>query len=401
MTPPTRKRIDPKVLKVFLASLGPGAFDLKGRTITQETGNPWEGVVATDATHLRQMADAQAYVQYIASCLNNRPDCMKTFHYYVEQWIIAEEGFGKISIALAETVAICGPPRHQDERNLVAASLIYATAMVKNPGLRQLSHMYQRLKTESVAGTQQKLICLFREGDNYTPPGFPQLVMKGFGRAKRRQQHIDRLCLAFTEVREVLRRVHSGFIDPISRGRSVAPKVELAFRKYFGNPDAEIDLSHLALIGLRFRGTSTNHGIFASNCLKILSQRVLLNNETVVFYYGAPLMDPQAAAATFSDKNKIEIFLNEAIFQAFQHNDIASIIIHELTHACFGSIDHCYRIEECRQLLQSKPEEALTNADSYTYFISDAFQYGWRRGFLDLCWGRLASRQRIAAIERR
>jgi hypothetical protein len=318
---------------------------------------------------------------------------LNTFLLYRKRWaIVDKEDFRKVETAAVQTITICGLlPREllqqKDEKKLAVASLLLATALVKNPGLHQLSHLYQRLKNQDVNSTRKKLVHLFLEDDIYTPKKFPQLIMKGFARSKQDVQYIDRLCLAFAEAREVLRRVHSGFIDPILSDRPVAPKVEQAFRKYFGDLHAKIDVSTIKFRGAKVPGQVEEHGFLAAQSLNRIFKRVYLDSEQVIFYYGSPNLSPIFAACTFFNPNKIEIDVNDLIFKEAHHSYIVNIILHEFTHSCFATFDHRYGYERC-QHLSSSPGEALANADNYAFFMSDAFQFGWERGPLNLRWGR-------------
>lgn len=43
-------------------------------------------------------------------------------------------------------------------------------------------------------------------------------------------------------------------------------------------------------------------------------------------------------------------------------------LYHELTHKVIKTVDHCYGTQACRQLAQTNPVNACTNADNFGYF---------------------------------
>lgn len=69
------------------------------------------------------------------------------------------------------------------------------------------------------------------------------------------------------------------------------------------------------------------------------------------------------------DQRIIKIHVS-ALFFNDPPDQRASTLIHELTHALFGTADHAYGRGDCANL---NPSLALGNADSYFWFIVEAF----------------------------
>jgi hypothetical protein len=154
----------------------------------------------------------------------------------------------------------------------------------------------------------------------------------------------------------------------------LAPRVQTAFEKYFGEPDAVVSTNVLHWVeNAPVSKPYMSRVAVVRHVLQVVID-VYHSKEPIWFYMGKSFvsgMNPHS-------RNPTEIHLSNDFFAQRRAGggSRASVLIHEMTHAWACTMDHGYSETECTTMARRNPAVALMNAESYALFLEEAFR-GW------------------------
>jgi hypothetical protein len=253
---------------------------------------------------------------------------------------------------------------------LLAMSIIRDT----NEGLlRQDLARLQRMQTPAVV---TELRAILSKGDKVRSTRHPRLELKNFVSAGARstlwQREIED---AYGRAHELLLNCETLFLPPAMKLTSPG-KIWQSFTDYFGDPNAVVATSTIPFQAGKAPAFS------APNLPRLAVTREVLRRvcgnfvkQEVRIYFGGHAIDKGTNAYVSGDTNPTKIHVGGQFFTKAQTGlgSEAGIIVHECTHSFAGTDDHQYDSAPCKQMALAEPLKALSNADSYMFFVEAAF----------------------------
>jgi hypothetical protein len=267
-----------------------------------------------------------------------------------------------------------GQPARAHER--ACAATLLAMSIIRDTGEADLKTNLARLRKMQTAQVTAELLALVKKGDTVRSTRHPKLELKNFNSAGTRatlwKHEIED---AYGRAHALLQRCEREFL--ISRGSSLHGTLATAFNDYFGSPAAVVDTTTLPFSAAA-RPVWTTANQTRLEVVREVLRRVCRNfvRQEVRIYFGGRSIDAGTFAYVSGTVNPTKIHVGGQFFTKVKEGlaSEAGTIVHECTHTFSGTRDHAYRSDPCKLLATSKPGKALSNADSYKFFVEAAFR---------------------------
>ena len=270
------------------------------------------------------------------------------------------------------TGSTLGQPANALRRARAAALL--AMSVLRDLNRAQLQAQLNRLtRMTTTAAVDKELLTTLRHGDTVRSTRHPKLELKNFASSGSAAFRID-IEDAYARVHDMLLHCEMQFL--FAHG-TLSGRIATAFNDYFGNPAAVIDTSTIAFqAGAKPTWTTVNQP--RREVVREVLKRVCRNfvRQEVRIYYGGRGIDTGTLAYVSGSVNPTRIHVGGAFFRQTKRPGLdtnGGTLVHECTHTFSRTDDHAYDPAPCRQLAISNPAEALSNADSYMFFVESAF----------------------------
>jgi hypothetical protein len=335
----------------------------------------------------RQYRDLQQYYERKVTALDN------TDH--------PEEDKRRAVDLVNDPLAVCGLTREGRElcqpgksKELAVAANLLAMSIIKNYDRPKLQRFKQKLDRYPTIPPETLKIMLTK-GDLVASERFPiSLELKNFGSVTFQEwgqkEFIAVAENAYDRAVNLLREM-----DQWSASSTGIPKqFKQTFRTYFGDPDAKVDavklgfapgapvrmvMFHRSLSTSTFSQTRWAWVRAVLNCVL----RGLQTNMVRLYFGGRALTGVLEAYTRLPDNTRHPGRINVHVgFDFFaergeralkgEKSSRAGVLIHEFTHVLAGTVDAelAYSAGQCKALAEK--ESALTNAQSYAFFVEDA-----------------------------
>lgn len=267
-----------------------------------------------------------------------------------------------------------GQPARAHDR--ACAATLLAMSIIRDTGEADLKTNLARLRKMQTAQVTAELLTLVKKGDTLRSTTHPKLELKNFNSAGTRaalwKHEIED---AYGRAHTLLQRCEREFL--VSRGNTLHGTIATAFNDYFGSPAAVVDTTTLPFsAGAKPVWTTANQTRL--EVVREVLRRVCRNfvRQEVRIYFGGRSIDAGTFAYVSGTTNPTKIHVGGQFFTKVKEGlaSEAGTIVHECTHTFAGTKDHAYRSEPCKQLALSKPGKAMSNADSYKFFVEAAFR---------------------------
>lgn len=254
------------------------------------------------------------------------------------------------------------------------AATLLAMSIIRDTGESLLTNDYKRLQKMQTSAVVAELLLLLKKGDTVRSTRHPKLELKNFSSAGTRTSlwkvEIED---AYARAHDLLLRCEMSFLPP---SLPLASKIRQSFTDYFGDPDTIVDTSTIPFGA----GAKPSWGTKNQSRLTVAREvlrRVCRNfvRQEVRIYFGGRSIDAGTFAYVSGATNPTKIHVGGMFFTKVQTGlgSEAGTIVHECTHTFAATRDHKYRSDPCKQLAVSEPLKALSNADSYKFFVESAF----------------------------
>jgi hypothetical protein len=255
------------------------------------------------------------------------------------------------------------------------AATLLAMSIIRDTDEVLLKQDQARLQKMQTAAVVAELVSLLKKGDTVRSTRYPKLELKNFISAGTRTKlwriEIEQ---AYGRTHDLLLRCEMGFLPP---GLPLASRVRQPFIDYFGDPNAVVDTSAIPFkvgSGPAWGGVKNQPRLTVA---REVLRRVCRNfvRQDVRIYFGGRSIDAGTFAYVSGDTNPTKVHVGGAFFTKVQVGlgSEAGTIVHECTHTFAGTKDHKYRSDPCKQLALTDTLKALSNADSYKFFVEAAF----------------------------
>jgi hypothetical protein len=274
-------------------------------------------------------------------------------------------------------------PGQQTRR--AAAAAVLATAIIKVPYSTQLRALYLNLMGAGHAAAHRELRTVLTYGDEIHPRSHPRLVLKNFACAGRQSRSYRRQAVrAYDEAERLLMRMHAQFTGRVFNSRFSFRTID-AFRKYFGEcyyivDPRTLDWAREFTWDKPFEQDPRNavhprpsHMRIVLTVLRRIHTVFFRNDPIRLYFGGKSVYDANIGAYTrVGSERPTRIHLGSTFFgrTALVQGET---LIHEMSHAWSFCRDHAVTSGNCARLALTSPGKALTNADNYAYFITEAF----------------------------
>lgn len=294
---------------------------------------------------------------------------------------------------------VCGLRRNEStlqqagKEHLVAvAATILAMSFILRSDRRELEASKQRLMQTPIENLNRELRELLKKGDCISVRNLG-LELKNFSclgdkMAVFCQDAQD----GYESARRLLRAASECFAK--ANNLPMSPRVGQAFKSYFGSPDEEVVVTDLpfdrnAPLFARLSsatGRRRRHEVVRMVLQEIASE-ILDQGKIVRLYFGGRRSSTHASTCAYATigsprlhtRNPAHVHLLLKFFEA-STAERGRRLVHELTHVFTGTGDHKYGQWDCQDLVgilgiftSNSVEKALTNADSYAFFVNEAF----------------------------
>jgi hypothetical protein len=205
--------------------------------------------------------------------------------------------------------------------------------------------------------------------------------LKNFTSAgKQKSRYMTEAVEALTRSREMLTSARTNFIL-LNSNQPLSTRVDNAFQTYFGAPGALVNTGALAFLAASptvappaFGGPQVRSRAVVREVLRRVCD-VFLSSQQVRIYYGGKGIDDGTNAYVSGSTNPTKIHVAQEFYNQPQRGveTQAGTLVHELTHTWARTGDHAYGLTACQALPGTNVGRALTNADSYLFFVEAAF----------------------------
>lgn len=256
-----------------------------------------------------------------------------------------------------------------------AAAAVLAAAIIKASSFPELTALYVLLICAGRYRARSELRKVLIHGDEIPARAHPRLHLKNFTSAGwQKQAYIDMTVEAYERAAQLLRRANTDFI---ARKYDVllSSRVKTSFNRYFGQRSAKVDSKELEWLGnVPARNARLSHVGTVRDVLRQI-YRVFFSDERIRIYFGGEGITEEdiAYSRMRSHRDLTRIHLSSKFFE-YACDDRAGYLIHEMGHVWSFLHDHAYHDAGCRALARASPGKALTNADSYGWFVKTAFR---------------------------
>jgi hypothetical protein len=255
------------------------------------------------------------------------------------------------------------------------AATLMAMSVIRDTGEADLKLNLTRLTKMATPAVLAELMTILSKGDAVRSTRHTKLELKNFISAGTRATLWKRETEdAYQRAHDLLLRCEVQFL--FSRGSTLNGMVSTAFTEYFGNPATVIDTTTIPFGA----GAKPTWGTANQTRLEVVREvlrRVCRNfvRQEVRVYFGGGSIDAGTFAYVSGKTNPTKIHLGGGFFTKGKSGlgSEAGTIIHECTHTFARTQDHAYRPDPCKQLALNNPAKALSNADSYKFFVEAAF----------------------------
>ncbi len=272
----------------------------------------------------------------------------------------------------SHTASTLNQPANAHKR--ACAATLLAMSIIRDTNESLLKNDYARLQKMSTDAVVAEMTALLKKGDTVRSTRHPKLELKNFDSAGTRTKlwkvEIED---AYARAHDLLLRCEMGFLPP---SLPLASKVRQDFIDYFGDPTTVVDTSTIPFkpgSGPTFGTKDQTRLAVAREVLRRVCRNFV--RQEVRVYFGGRSIDAGTYAYVSGATNPTKIHVGGEFFTKVQTGlgSEAGTIVHECTHTFAGTKDHEYRSDPCKQLAQSEPLKALSNADSYKFFVEAAF----------------------------
>jgi hypothetical protein len=199
------------------------------------------------------------------------------------------------------------------------------------------------------------------------------LTLKNFTSAGwQKQAYIDMTIEAYERAGQLLRNANTNFIAR-KYNYFLSSRVTSAFERYFGRLSSKVNTRALQWNGNVPANVSRMSHVNSVRQVLRRIHTVFFSNERVRIYFGGKGIAADEIAYTKPQRHPTRIHLGWEFFEC-ECNDRAGYLIHEMGHAWSLLQDHAYHDAGCAALARTSPGKALTNADSYGWFVKTAFR---------------------------
>lgn len=265
-------------------------------------------------------------------------------------------------------------PARAHER--ACAATLLAMSIIRDTGEADLGVNLVRLRKMQTPLVVAELLSILTKGDSVRSTRHAKLELKNFNSAGTRSKLWKHETEdAYGRAHDLLLRCEMQFL--VSRGNTLAGTIGTAFTDYFGDPAALIDTTGIPF-GTGNKPTWTTANQTRLEVVREVLRRVCRNfvRQDIRIYFGGRSIDAGTFAYVSGATNPTKIHLGGQFFTKVKEGlaSEAGTIVHECTHTFARTRDHAYRSEPCKQLALSNPGKALSNADSYKFFVEAAFR---------------------------
>ena len=263
-------------------------------------------------------------------------------------------------------------PENADLRAWAAALL--AMSIIRDLNETELTTQYARLRKLNQSVVLSELRVTLKKGDVVQSRKHPKLEMKNFSSAGTRAS------IWKHEIEDAYSKTHDMLLQCEMRllvgGSVLTGSLATAFNAYFGNPSAVVDTAALPF------SDATKPVWMPSNQTRLEVVREVLRRvcknfvrQSVRIYFGGRSIDDGTYAYVSGKTNPTKIHVGGQFFTKVKEGlaSEAGTIVHECTHTFAGTKDHKYKDDPCKQLAINDPAKALSNADSYKFFVEAVF----------------------------
>lgn len=284
-----------------------------------------------------------------------------------------------LAVAQLDTNLASGKPSTLDlparAHERACAAALMAMSIIRDTAENDLKTNLVRLRRMQTPQVLAELLAILRKGDTQKSTRHPKLELKNFFSAG------TRAALWKHEMEDAYARAHTLLLNCemrflVSRGNVLNGAIGQAFNDYFGNPAAVINTATLPF-GAGAKPTWPQANQPRLEVVKEVLRRVCRNfvRQDIRVYFGGRSIDSGTYAYVSGKTNPTKIHVGGQFFTKVKQGlgSEAGTIIHECTHTFASTRDHRYRADPCKQLAVSDPDKALSNADSYKFFVEAAF----------------------------
>jgi hypothetical protein len=254
------------------------------------------------------------------------------------------------------------------------AAVVMAMSIIRDTDEDDLVVDYRRLLGMQTTLVLAELLSIVKKGDVIQSARHPKLQLKNFGSAGKRGP------LWRSEIEDAYARTHQLLLQCemqfLYRRSPLSGKIATAFTDFFGDPAATINAATIPLTAGRKPNWAPGN-LARVEVVRAVLRKVCQNfvRQNVRIYLGGRSIDSGTFAYVSGTTNPTKIHVGGQFFTKGKLGlgSEAGTIIHECTHTFGGTKDHKYRPEPCKGLVATTPEKALSNADSYKFFVEAAF----------------------------
>jgi hypothetical protein len=265
-------------------------------------------------------------------------------------------------------------PENSDLRARAAALL--AMSIIRDMSESELTSQYARLRKLNQSVVLSELRVTLKKGDVTQSRIHPKLEMKNFSSAGTRAS------IWRHEIEDAYAKTHDMLLQCEMRflvgGSTLTGGLDTAFKAYFGSPSAIVDTATLPFSDAA-RPAWMPANQTRLEVVREVMRRVCKNfvRQPIRVYFGGRSIDDGTYAYVSGKTNPTKIHVGGQFFTKVKEGlaSEAGTIVHECTHTFAGTRDHKYRDDPCKQLATSAPAQALSNADSYKFFVEAAFGF--------------------------
>jgi hypothetical protein len=269
------------------------------------------------------------------------------------------------------------------------AAAVLAASVISAPTPTQLQVLHARLTQGGLNMAQAELRNVLTCGDVSTVRGHRNLILKNFtSTGLNRQAYVRSAVAAYDQAKVLLSRASWRFIwrDDFL----LFPRTRRCFRRYFGDASENVTVAQIPVSGklTGFKPRVSRRALVRYVLHEI--HRHAFSRDQVRLYFGGK---HSKILPIFAPNNPIPIDLDVNIGYNRTHPDVgeatrihlssvffdlppllrAGNIVHELSHAWIGTKDWASGDQQCSSLASSGSLQALANADSYQWFVIEAF----------------------------
>jgi len=256
------------------------------------------------------------------------------------------------------------------------AAALMAMSVIRDTKGTELTVNLSRLGKMATPMVLAEMLAILSKGDMVRSTRHPKLELKNFVSAGTRASLWKRETEdAYGRAHDMLLRCEMQFL--FSRGNALGGLIATAFTDYFGDPAAQIDTTTIPF-GTGAKPTWTTANQTRLEVVREVLRRVCRNfvRQEVRMYFGGRSIDSGTFAYVSGKTNPTKIHLGGAFFTKAKEGlgSEAGTVVHECTHTFARTKDHAYRSDPCKALALNNPGKALSNADSYKFFVEAAFR---------------------------